>query len=77
MRKYTDITTGNGGNQVLLVDGDGQFRFDATGKTGYPYFGQLIRDCLDRTETAMTQAHAFKAAELSIAAQQNARVLAG
>ena len=77
LRKYTDITTGNGGNQVLLVDGDGQFRFDATGKTGYPYFGQLIRDCLDRTETAMTQAHAFKAAELSIAAQQNARVLAG
>ena len=39
---------------------------------GYPFFGQLIRDCLDRTETAMTQAHAFKAAELCLIAQKQA-----
>ncbi|MCI1017178.1 Gfo/Idh/MocA family oxidoreductase [Microbacterium sp. C5A9] len=77
LRKYTDITTDNGGGQVLLVNQDGQFRFDATGKTGFPFFGQLIRDCLDRTEHAMTQAHAFAAAELSIIAQRDARVLAG
>lgn len=77
LRKYTDITTDNGGGQVLLVDQDGQFRFDATGKTGFPFFGQLIRDCLDRTEQAMTQSHAFAAAELSIIAQRDARVLAG
>ncbi len=77
LRKYTDITTDNGGGQVLLVNQDGQFRFDATGKTGFPFFGQLIRDCLDRTENAMTQAHAFAAAELSIIAQRDARVLAG
>lgn len=77
LRKYTDITTDNGGGQVLLVDQDGQFRFDATGKTGFPFFGQLIRDCIDRTEHAMTQAHAFAAAELSIIAQRDARVLAG
>lgn len=77
LRKYVDITTDNGPGQVLLVNQDGQFRFDATGRTGFPYFGQLIRDCLDRTETAMTQEHAFTAAELSIIAQRNARVLAG
>lgn len=77
LRKYVDITTDNGPGQVLLVNQDGQLRFDATGKTGYPYFGRLIRDCLDRTETAMTQAHAFTAAELSIVAQRSARVLAG
>ena len=77
LRKYTDITTDNGGGQVLLVDQDGQFRFDATGTTGFPFFGQLIRDCIDRTEHAMTQAHAFAAAELSIIAQRDARVLAG
>ncbi|SEC17667.1 Gfo/Idh/MocA family protein [Microbacterium hydrocarbonoxydans] len=77
LRKYTDITTDNGGGQVLLVDQDGQFRFDAKGKTGFPFFGQLIRDCLDRTERAMTQSHAFAAAELSIIAQRDARVLAG
>ncbi|WP_091230097.1 Gfo/Idh/MocA family protein [Microbacterium sp. 3J1] len=77
LRKYTDITTDNGGNQVLLVNDEGQFRFDATGRTGYPYFGRLIRDCLDRTDFAMTQEHAFMAAELSIIAQRQARVLAG
>lgn len=76
LRKYTDITTDNGGGQVLLVNQDGQFRFDATGRTGFPFFGQLIRDCLDRTEHAMTQEHAFAAAELSIIAQRDARVLA-
>ena len=75
LRKYTDIGTDNGGGQVLLVNHDGQYRFNANGMTGFPYFGQLIRDCLDRTENAMTQAHAFKAAELSLQAQALAEVL--
>ncbi len=39
------------------------------GKVGFPYFGELILDCLNRTENAMTQAHAFKAAELCLKAQ--------
>ena len=76
MRKYIDITTDNGGGQVLLVNQEGQYRFDAAGKTGFPFFGQLIRDCLERTEVAMSQAHALKAAELSLAAQEAARVVA-
>ena len=60
---------------MLLVNQEGQYRFDANGMTGFPYFGQLIRDCLDGTDTAMTQAHAFKAAELSLQAQAAALVL--
>lgn len=76
LRKYIDIGTDNGGGQVLLVNHDGQYRFDANGMTGFPFFGQLIRDCIDRTETAMTQAHALKAAELSLQAQGEALVLA-
>jgi len=39
---------------------------------GFPFFGQLILDCLSRTENAMTQAHAFKAAELCLQAQEKA-----
>ncbi|MGN8026356.1 Gfo/Idh/MocA family protein [Microbacterium sp. 22242] len=77
LRKYIDIGTDNGGGQVLLVNQQGQYRFDANGRTGFPFFGQLIRDCLDRTETAMTQEHAFAAAELSLHAQADAVVLAG
>ena len=45
---------------------------NAVGVTGYPFFGQLILDCLNRTENAMTQEHAFNAAELSLKAQLQA-----
>ena len=33
---------------------------------------ELILDCLNRTENAMTQEHAFKAAELCLIAQKQA-----
>jgi hypothetical protein len=39
---------------------------------GYPYFGQLILDCINRTENAMTQDHCFKTAELAVHAQMKA-----
>lgn len=70
LRKYADIAGDTPGeNHVYWVDAAGEHRFDATGRVGCPFFGRLIRDCLDRTETAMTQAHAFKAAELCLQAQ--------
>ena len=43
------------------------------GKIGYPFYGRLILDCLERTERAMTQEHCFKAAELSLLAQARRR----
>ncbi|MFT4122273.1 MAG: Gfo/Idh/MocA family oxidoreductase [Microbacteriaceae bacterium] len=76
LRKYVDVATGHGPGQLFLVNGDGERRIDAAGTVGYPFFGELILDCLNRTENAMTQAHAFKAAELSVRAQAQARVLA-
>src|SRR5699024_3230157 len=75
LRKYVDVTTDNGGGQVILVDGEGEHRIDATGKVGYPFFGDLILDVLRRTENAMTQEHAFKAVELALEAQEKAREL--
>ena len=42
------------------------------GKVGYPFFGELILDCLERTEHAMSQEHAFKAGELCVNAQNEA-----
>ena len=76
IRKFVDVATESGkGNQVILVNGKGEQRFDATGVTGYPFFGKLILDCLNRTENAMTQAHAFKAAELCLQAQAQAIVV--
>lgn len=72
LRKYVNIGHHNGGGSVYLVNQKGEFVFDIKGKVGYPYFGELILDCLNRTEHAMSQEHAFKAAELCVKAQMQA-----
>lgn len=70
LRKYVNIGANDGSsNHVFLVNKEGEQHFEVTGKVGYPYFGQLILDCINRTENAMTQEHAFKAAELSVKAE--------
>lgn len=75
LRKYVNIATERAGGHLFLVDGDGEHHLRTDGTVGYPYFGQLLRDVLERTETAMTQEHALKAAELSVQAQLLARDL--
>lgn len=75
LRKYIDIGRDPQGDQVYLVNHEGEFHFGVHGQVGYPFFGQLIRDCMDRTEVAMTQEHAFKAAELCLIAQKKAIIL--
>ena len=57
---------------VILVNGEEERRFLTDGKVGCPFFGDLILDCLNRTENAMTQEHCFKAAELGVIAQEKA-----
>ena len=74
LRKYIDVATQDGqGDQLILVNGAGEQRFSLSGQVGFPFFGQLILDCIHRTELAMSQAHAFKAAELCVRAQMEAR----
>ncbi|HJZ48727.1 MAG TPA: gfo/Idh/MocA family oxidoreductase, partial [Roseiflexaceae bacterium] len=75
LRKYTDVGREPVGDTLILVDNAGEQRLQLRGQVGFPFFGQLILDCLNRTEHAMSQAHAFKAAELSLIAQQRARRL--
>lgn len=71
LRKYIDpATTGTPSDVVILVDGEQTRRIECAGRVGFPFFGELILDVLNRTEHAMTQAHAFKAAELSMLAQR-------
>ena len=72
VRKYIDIARDSSGNHLYLVNKDGEQHFELSGKVGYPFFGQFILDCLNGTENAMTQEHAFKAAELCIVAQEQA-----
>ena len=73
IRKYVNVGTEmQGGDHVFLVNGQGEQYFNVSGKVGYPFFGQLILDCIHRTENAMTQEHAFKAAELCVRCQMQA-----
>lgn len=69
IRKYIDVGRDAIGNRIYLVDQQKETVIDCEGKVGYPFFGEFILDCLNRTEKAMTQAHAFKTAELSLKAQ--------
>ena len=73
IRKYVNVGMNDGTtDHVFLVNKDGEQHFEVAGKVGFPFFGELILDCINRTENAMTQAHAFKAAELCVRAELQA-----
>lgn len=76
LRKYLDVGRDKQGDHVFLVDEKGEHAMNVTGKVGFRYFGQLVLDCLHRTDRAMSQAHTFKAAELCLRAQLGARKIA-
>jgi len=77
-RKYFNLgVPGSRGGHLFLANQKQETYFKMDGSVGCPFFGQLILDCLNRTENAMTQEHAFKAAELSLIAQRDAVVLEG
>lgn len=75
IRKYIDVAKDTTGDHLYLVNDDGEQHFSVQGKVGFPFFGELILDCLHRTEHAMTQEHAFKAAELCLIAQKQANLI--
>jgi predicted dehydrogenase len=72
LRKFYDIGREKTGNHVYLANNEIEAHYSVDGQVGYPFFGELILDCLNRTENAMTQEHTFKAAELCLTAQKNA-----
>ncbi len=69
VRKYVDLARNNESDVIYLVNGEKVETYAVNGQVGFPFFGQLILDVLNRTENAMTQEHAFKAAELCMKAQ--------
>jgi predicted dehydrogenase len=72
-RKYMQLGEKNShGGHVYLANNKEETYYNVEGQVGFPYFGELILECLNRTENAMTQEHAFKAAELSVKAQMQA-----
>ena len=75
LRKYVDIAREPVSDHVYLVNQEGEKHLTVQGQVGFPFFGELILDCLNQTENAITQEHTFKAAELCLKAQQQAVVI--
>jgi hypothetical protein len=72
LRKYVDVAGRPGTNHLFLVDQKGIQYLDCNGQK-LPYGRQLISDILNRTETAMPQAHCFLASQLALEAEVNAQ----
>ena len=72
LRKYIDVARDPAGDHVYLVDGGGERHLHVHGEVGFPFFGRLILDCLTGSRTAMDQAYAFRVAELSLLAEEQA-----
>ena len=71
-RKYVDIAGRPGGDHLFLVDQQGT-RYINCQEVELPYARQLIDDIVNRSETAMTQAHCFLASQLTLEAQAQAQ----
>jgi len=71
LRKYIDIAGRPGTNHLFLVDQKGIQYMDCS-QVELPYGKQLIADILNRTETAMPQAHCFLASQLALEAEDRA-----
>lgn len=74
IRKNVDIGGRPGGNHLFVVDGK-ETRYVDCRNVPLPYGAQLVSDVLNRTETAMPQAHCFLATELVLKAQQQAQTV--
>jgi predicted dehydrogenase len=74
IRKNTDLGGRSGGNHLFLVNQKETRYFDCS-KEPLPYGEQLVNDIINRTETAMTQAHCFLATELALRSQKLAQKL--
>ena len=75
VRKNTDIVSGHkGGNHLYLVNKKEMLYMDCNNEV-LPFGPLFVDDVINRTETAMSQAHCFLATELALKAQRKATLL--
>ncbi|KEO51347.1 Gfo/Idh/MocA family protein [Thioclava indica] len=68
LRKYTDVAGRPGTDHLFLVNGTRCEYIDCA-NADLPYFGNLLEDIRERTQTACPQARTFRVCELAMAAQ--------
>ncbi len=71
LRKYVDVAGRPGTDHLFLVNGTRCEHIDCA-DAGLPYFAALAADIENRTETAMSQVHCFRATDLALRAQAQA-----
>jgi predicted dehydrogenase len=74
LRKYVDIANREKGGNLYLVNHKEVSYIDCENVI-LPFGEQFVNDIVNRTETAMTQAHCFLAMELAIKAEKFAKKL--
>jgi len=75
IRKNVDIASGHtGGNHLYLVN-QKETKYIDCSKEPLPFGQLLVDDVINRTETAMPQAHCLLATELALKAQKNAKTI--
>jgi len=74
LRKYTNVAVSKAGNNLFIVDRNEARYLDCNNLT-LPFGPQFVADVVNRTHTAQDQAQCLLAAELSIKAQANAKIV--
>ena len=74
IRKNIDITRKDSGSHLYLVNNKETLYIDCS-EVALPYGPRLVDDVLNRTQTAMSQEHCFKAMELALLAQKKAQFI--
>jgi len=74
IRKNTDLAGRPGADHLFIADAKGVRYIDCS-TVELTYGRQIVDDVLNRTETAMSQAHCFLATELALRAQHQAHML--
>ena len=69
IRKYTDLAKSEKGNQLFLANNNEVKHIDCLNKK-LPYFANLIKDVLNRTDTACSQELTYLSMEVAIKAQE-------
>ncbi len=75
VRKNVDIASGHPGGNHLYIADQKETRYIDCNKEDLPFGRLFVDDVLNRTETAMPQAHCFLATELALKAQKYAKPL--
>lgn len=72
IRKNIDIAKSDTGNHLYLVN-QKETRYIDCSDVALPFGGLFVDDVINRTETAMPQAHCFLATEMALLAQKKAQ----